>query len=220
MTDDEALHPTLHAGLNLDGSPASIKQFYSNWADQYERDTTSWNYAAPVNALYLLANLPEHSELSIDPADREIEIMDAGCGTGLLARTLSDHGYRNISGFDLSEEMVEIARNLNIYRQLEGNVDINEPVRDSWRNRFDCTISIGVFTPGHVPPRALSQLVALTRTGGLVIVSTRVSYHESENYRQVSDQLEVNGKLRLIHSLRNASYTEDEKAHYWAYAVL
>lgn len=220
MKDDETLHPTLHGALHLDGSPESIKQFYAHWAEQYERDTLDWRYAAPENALYLLNNLPDHSELSIDPTNCNLEIMEAGCGTGLLARILSDNGYNNISGFDISTEMAAIARSLNIYRELEGNVDINDPVRDSWKHRFDCTISIGVFTPGHVPPQALSQLIALTRPGGLILVSTRVTYYESENYQQVSNQLETAGKLRLVHSLKNAGYTEDEKAHYWVYVVL
>ena len=214
------LPPTLHSVLNLDGSPESIRQFYSKWANQYEEDTTHWNYAAPSNILALLQNLPGSGEHSIDPANPRMRIMDAGCGTGLLARVLKEAGYTNIDGFDLSPEMVEIARQTGFYRHLEGNIDLNAPVKSEWVDQYDCTISIGVFTPGHVPPRALSQLVRMTRPGGLVLVSTRVEYCQSENFREVSDDLESRGVLKLIKTLKNASYTTDEKAHYWVYAKL
>lgn len=220
MSKNGKLPPTLHRALNLDGSPDSIQQFYSEWADQYEEDTTHWNYAAPSNTLYLLQHLPEPDGHTIDPADHHIQIMDAGCGTGLLARVLDEAGYTNIDGFDLSPEMVDIARQSGLYRNLEGHIDLNTPVKREWVHQYDCTVSIGVFTPGHVPPQALSQLARMTRPGGLVIVSTRVEYYQSENFQHVSDDLESRGILKLVKTLKNASYTTDEKAHYWVYATL
>lgn len=220
MSKNGNLPPTLHSALNLDGSPESIKQFYSEWADKYEEDTTNWNYAAPSNTLYLLQNLPESDCHTVDPADHNIKIMDAGCGTGLLARVLDEAGYNNIDGFDISPEMVEIARKLDIYNSLEGNIDINGQVKRGWVHQYDCTVSIGVFTPGHVPPQALSQLAVITRPGGIVIVSTRVEYYQTENFQHISDGLESRGVLKLIKTLKNASYTTDEKAHYWVYATL
>jgi len=41
---------------------------------------------------------------------KEIDLIDAGCGTGGLMLFLRDHGYRNLSGFDLSPHAVRIAR--------------------------------------------------------------------------------------------------------------
>ena len=220
MGKDDELHPTLDTALHLDGSPDAIRRFYADWAKRYDSDTADWEYTAPVNAVDMLVNLPDRAEVRIDPGNRDISIMDAGCGTGQLARLLRDVGYRNIDGFDLSAEMVERARSLGIYRHLAGNVDINAPVRSEWLQRYDCTICIGVFTPGHVPPSSLSQLVALTRPGGIVIVSTRVAYYDAEGFQGVSDALEDNGTLKLLRAKKNASYTNDEKAHYWLYAVL
>ncbi len=219
MNNNGNLPPTLHSALNLDGSPDSVKEFYSTWASRYEEDTTRWNYAAPANALALLQGVSGSGGHTMDPADPGIRIMDAGCGTGLLARVLGEAGYTNIDGFDLSPEMVDIARQTGLYRHLEGNVDLNAPVKREWVHQYDCTVSVGVFTPGHVPPRALSQLARMTRPGGLVIVSTRVEYYQSENFQQVSDDLESRGTLTLIKTLKNASYTTDEKAHYWVYAA-
>jgi hypothetical protein len=79
---------------------------------------------------------------------------------------------------------------------------------------------VGVFTLGHVPPGSLIHLVEMTRLGGIVIVSTRVAYYESENYQDTADQLEAAGRIRLLNAMQNASYTTDELAHYWVYEVL
>ncbi len=100
------------------------------------------------------------------------------------------------------------------------NIDINAPLKPEWIGAYDCTVSIGVFTPGHVPPAALTQLQKMTRPGGLIIVSTRIEYYESEHYQQFSDELEAQGKIKLLHLLKNATYTHDENAHYWVYVCL
>lgn len=218
MTQDKPVHPTLHTALHLDGSADALKTFYAGWSDRYEADTLSWGYAAPDNALDLLRSAGLDPALQVDPQDPDLRILDAGCGTGLMAKKLDAAGYRNIDGFDLSPEMVEIARQSGLYRNLAGGVDINAPVRSAWRDRYDCTISIGVFTPGHVPPESLSRLVDLTRPGGIIIVSTRVAYCVSEHYESCSQKLEARGRIRLLASRRDAPYTTDEAAHYWLYA--
>lgn len=217
---DEKLNPILKTALNLDGSPQAIKNFYAGWAETYEKQTTSWDYAAPSTAVQLMKTLSSDDAVAIDPGNKKIEIVDAGCGTGLLAKLLDDQGYCAIDGFDISEEMVELAKPLGIYRNLNSNVDINLPVRNEWTRKYDCTISVGVFTPGHVPPSSLSHLIDLTRAGGIIITSTRIAYYESENYQKTADQFEADGKIKLLTSLKNAPYTTDERAHYWVYAAL
>ena len=219
MAEKEELDPRLKTALNLDGSPEAIKRFYADWAETYDKQTAEWNYAAPSHAVAFLQQLDGDERVAMNALDPGIRIMDAGCGTGSLARLLSAAGYRKIDGFDLSEDMVEIARRTGLYGEIEGGVDINEPVREEWRKSYDCTICVGVFTPGHVPPESLTHLIDLTRSGGVIIVSTRVAYYESENYQAAADSFESTGQIRLLSSMRNATYTDDERAHYWVYLV-
>jgi len=219
MADQDELDPRLKTALNLDGSPEAIKQFYAGWAETYDEQTADWNYVAPAHSVDLLRQLAADNRVSFDALDSSIRIMDAGCGTGTLARLLSKAGYKHIDGFDLSEDMVEFARNTGLYGEMESNVDINEPVRDAWKKGYDCTICVGVFTPGHVPPESLTHLIDLTRSGGVVIVSTRVAYYESEDYQRTSDRLESEGRIQLLNAMKDATYTNDERAHYWVYLV-
>ena len=43
------------------------------------------------------------------PADKDIRILDMGCGIGGYLKVFYDNGYRNIEGVDLSDEDVAYA---------------------------------------------------------------------------------------------------------------
>ena len=51
------------------------------------------------------------------PADAG-PILDAGCGGGIQAETLALLGYGPLVGLDLSEGMLEVARQKGIYQEL------------------------------------------------------------------------------------------------------
>ena len=69
---------------------------YTKMAWLYDKFYTNKNYANEVNFLKQFIN------------NENAKILDAGCGTGNHAKILADLGY-NIHGFDISEEMVEVA---------------------------------------------------------------------------------------------------------------
>ena len=84
--------------------------------------------------------------------------------------------------------------------------------------QYDAVISCGVFTIGHVPPTALKELVRITRKGGMVVVSTRMSYYESTDFQSVCDSLEEKGRFSIVNHIIDA-YISEENAHYWAFNI-
>ncbi len=48
------------------------------------------------------------------PADKQITILDVGCGTGSLIQALNEMGYANTTGIDLSEEQVAMAHEFGV----------------------------------------------------------------------------------------------------------
>ena len=44
------------------------------------------------------------------PRDRELAILDCGCGYGSYLKALRDNGYLNVTGIDISEEQIDYAR--------------------------------------------------------------------------------------------------------------
>ncbi len=220
MTQLKDRHPAIDKALNLDGNPDAIRELYEDWADNYDNDVFGEEYGAAKATVEALTELPDTSQLSVDPHSPQLRIADVGCGTGLVGVELWRHGFRTIDGFDLSPAMIEKARQRGIYRHLHGNVDITQDTPPEWQQQYDAVVCCGVFTSGHVPPTALEQVIQFVKVGGIIALSTRKSYYEASQFQAFSDSLEANGYVKLLRVQHNGPYTDDETGHYWSYVVL
>jgi len=46
----------------------------------------------------------------------KVQVLDLGCGTGLVGQALWDRGFRKIWGVDISPEMIELASFKDVYQ--------------------------------------------------------------------------------------------------------
>ena len=67
---------------------------------------------------------------------------------------------------------------------------------------------------------ALVPLVELTRSGGLLLVSTRSHYYEETDFQQQIDVLIAAGRIEQTQVIRDAPYNHDGDAHYWVFRKL
>lgn len=209
MGDDRiSNNDAIDAALRLDGDPQKLREFYDSWARRYEDDVGAMAYSTPTIAVRLLLRY-----LSTDAA----RLLDAGCGTGLVGVELAAQGYVDIDGFDISESMAVRAVATGCYRKLRGGVDIMQAAQDYTAEAYDAVLSIGVFTPGHVPPQALAVLLQLVHPGGLLLVSTRTHYYETTEFGNIVEDLRAGGSIELLELLQNAPYNSDGDAHYWVF---
>ena len=200
MSDDRiSSNEAIEAALHLDGDPQNVKQFYADWARTYDQDTSDSQYSGPTVAASLL---------------------DAGCGTGQVGIALQALGYTHIDGFDLSPEMAELASSTGAYARVAGNIDMMRALEDYPNGEYDAVLSIGVFTLGHVPPRALTVLLQLLGNEGLLVISTRSQYFEQTDFQQCVDTLLQAGQISLLQVIRDAPYNHDGDAHYWVFRKL
>jgi 2-polyprenyl-3-methyl-5-hydroxy-6-metoxy-1,4-benzoquinol methylase len=220
MSDRSHSSEMIREALSLDGTPEKIRRFYARWAPTYDADLASEQYVGPQIMVEAFESIRKDHAAFIGMAAAEMQILDAGCGTGLIGSALAHAGYRRIDGFDLSHEMVAIAAATGCYRTLQGGIDMNLPLRHVGRIEYDAALCCGVFTLGHVPPSSLQQLVDVVRPGGLILVSTRVQYYDESDYQRVSDEFEDRGVLKLIRGIKDASHTTDGRSHYWIYEVI
>ncbi|MDJ1169194.1 methyltransferase domain-containing protein [Roseofilum sp. BLCC_M154] len=206
----------------LSGKPDEIKDYYDQWSKNYDHDVENEEYCGPEYITAYFDLLPKKLGKFLNLRDPEIEILDAGCGTGLVGVALRRKGYKNIDGFDISSGMVEAAEKTDCYRNLEGGAecDLTGQIEYYADNQYDASISCGVFTLGHVPPTAVEEMIRFTKPGGLVVVSTRKSYYDSTNFQQVCDRLQAEKKVKLVSSIIDGPYIAEEGAHYWAFEVL
>lgn len=209
---------SMNHAMSLDGDPETLAKFYDEWAGSYDSDIAE-DYLSPQMIVQTLLEAIDSDQSLAWAKSHDIEILDAGCGTGLTGLALAEIGYTKIDGVDLSAEMIEQARSTGAYRNLESGFDLTKPVPSGFAGSHDVVTIAGVFTVGHVPPSALKNVAALVRPGGLVIASTRAAYYDSTNYQEVSEAMEAQGQMQLVHKIEHGPYTMDSTAHYWAYLV-
>lgn len=196
----------IDAALHLDGDPQNVRQFYEDWARNYNLDTTSSDYSGPVVSAKLLNQyLPTTNS----------RLLDAGCGTGLVGLELQSLGYDSIDGFDLSDSMAEQAIATGAYQSVLGGIDMMRATESYVDASYAAILSIGVFTLGHVPPEALLVLLKLVNPGGLLLVSTRTHYYDRTNFQAVVDDLASRKQVELLRVIRDAPYNNDGDGHYW-----
>lgn len=117
--------------------------------------------------------------LGIGPDDyKGKHILDMGCGTGEYALWYAMKGAGKVTGIDLSDGSLGIARE----RQEQGNFGNVEFLKmdllecDFPDNSFDYSYSVGVLHHTGDPFRGFKHLVRVTKPGGIVIVSLYNTY--------------------------------------------
>jgi predicted TPR repeat methyltransferase len=194
----------------FDDAPG-LKDYYEGWAPSYDVDLADQQWVAPqvaANLVHLLVSAY---------GSQETTILDAGCGTGLVGRTLATYGKHVLDGVDLAENMAAEAERTGAYRHVYGGVDLGVPVRDDRLDRYDVVVSSGMFTLGHVRPTALLTLVEYARPGGRVVVSTRGTYATATGFDGYVRSAAIHDRLTLEFVLEDAAYLAEEGADYWVF---
>ncbi|MFT5113678.1 MAG: 2-polyprenyl-3-methyl-5-hydroxy-6-metoxy-1,4-benzoquinol methylase [Parasphingorhabdus sp.] len=208
---------SIHDALLLDGNAKNLTDYYARWAAHYNSDLVG-NYVGPAVMVKLLVDSLADC---FDPAPKvqDLQVMDAGCGTGMLGTFLAEAGVKQLFGTDLSQEMVDEAHKLAIYESLLGGIDLTLPPRQEWLQSFDIVVCCGVFTLGHVEAKVMWELLKMCKPGGVLMVSTRTAFYDNSDFQSVSDAIVDAKAASLMKLVRDAPYTADGDAHYWIYKI-
>lgn len=172
---------------------------YGEWAERYDNDLIDeMGYVAPTLAGQLLQKYLK---------DEQAQILDAGCGTGLVGVFLHQAGFRHLEGLDYSADMLARAKEKSVYTRLcQGDLTARLDLPD---DGYDAVISVGTFTCGHVGPEAFAELIRVTRPGGHLCITVRDRAWEEDNYRDAMARLEESGAWTCIEE-QAADYIQQE----------
>jgi predicted TPR repeat methyltransferase len=112
-------------------SDAYIETVFDSFAASFDAKLAKLMYRAPQLVAAMLA------ESGAEPA-KALDILDAGCGTGLCGPLLADYATRLV-GVDLSARMLDQARDRNVYDELVKG-ELTEYLR-SCPESFDVIVS-------------------------------------------------------------------------------
>ena len=189
-----------------------LAERYDQWARDYDSDLErDFEYQGPQHA----------SELFISYVPKEARILDAGAGTGKVGEALAKLGYADLVAMDLSQGMLEEARQKNVYRELHQMV-MGEPLGFA-TDSFDAVVCVGTLTLGHAPASSLDELVRITKPGGYIVFTLRPDIYESHGFKEKQAALESAGKWKLVETsekFQSLPKGEPEVYHQvWVYQV-
>ena len=147
-----------------------VMKYYEVWGDKYDRDMVEWNYTGPRETVKLFKKYSKN---------KDIKILDAGCGTGLVGIELKKNGYTNIDGADLSKKLLDLIPS-DLYKKLE-QIDLNKTLNKK-NNIYDAALCVGTFTFGHVKPQALDELIRVIKNKGLICFTVNEGIYEEYGF--------------------------------------
>lgn len=152
--------------LNPCRDSAVIREEFGKMAKNYDTDMLEKGYRAPEEVARLLA----------DYISVKDQILDAGCGTGLVGWCLQRQGFKNMTGLDFSAECLAEAERKNVYSTLVNHSLLEKlPFED---NTFDVVICIGVllrFEKAEIFT-IFDEFSRVCRTDGLVFFTYRADF--------------------------------------------
>ena len=162
------------------------RHFYQDWASSYDQEIAANGYASPLRTAQALRQCG---------AELNHPLLDIGCGTGLSGVFLRDAGFTALHGSDFSAEMLEQARQKNIYSELH-LADLTAPF-NFVKNPYTTIAAVGVLAPGHAGPGLIGTAVELLTGGGLFGFSLNDHSLENPAFMALINDLIENKRVRI-----------------------
>lgn len=151
---------------NLAAAPVEyIRSLFDAYADHYEPHLlNTLNYQVPKLLLDTVRQV-----ISLTPS--AYDILDLGCGTGLCGVTFKPYA-KTLTGVDLSEKMLQLARQKNVYDKLE-NCDLIQFVAQ-YKNTYDLVLAGDVLVYVGDLATLFPAVSAALRTNGCFAFNTEI----------------------------------------------
>lgn len=181
MTDFQA--PLLNSFKDID----RISR-YAKFAPEYDELMVKWEYDLPNQTVKYVKAYGDNSEAAV---------LDVGCGTGLVGKALARAGYGNISGLDISPDMLEFAESTNSYQTLLQH-DLTQfpyPFED---NLFPIITAVGVLSTFEDISSILRECCRVAMPGGCIIFTLRKTPLTQFGYQDQISELEKENLMECI----------------------
>ncbi|KAJ4263931.1 hypothetical protein NW762_005969 [Fusarium torreyae] len=169
------------------------RSVYDEWAKTYNEEITGkgQEYVGPAIAA---AYVPQ--VLGTPSINQDTEILDAGCGTGLVGVFLSRLGAKKLDGIDISPGMLDEARTTGAYRNLDVT-DLSRPL-SAKNDSYDVVTCVGTLTQSHVGPEAISEFVRVVKPGGYIVATVIKEIWQSGGYEAHVKNLAEQNKVKVL----------------------
>ena len=181
-----------------------IMKYYDDWSkeNKYDKDMLDWNYTGPKETVAVLKKYAP---------SKDIKILDAGCGTGLVGIELKKYGFSNIDGVDLSQKLLNLVPK-GYYNKLE-QVDLNNSLKAK-NNIYDVVMCVGTFTFGHVKPPALDEFIKIIKNRGLLCFTINEGIYKEYGFDKKIKEL-TDKKSWTVKEFFKSDYIASKDVNAW-----
>ncbi|XP_060585181.1 uncharacterized protein LOC132741099, partial [Ruditapes philippinarum] len=194
------------------------QKLYQTWAASYNKDCEILGYSGPARVAQRVADL-----FPVDVRN-DVNILDVGAGTGLVAIELKKLGFKKLDALEPSEPMLLEAKKDNLYNNYWQEFLTESPTTLS-ADTYDVITGCGMYGDGaHVPCEALYEMLRLVKPGGYIILATRHELVQNneiyKNLEPLMDKLETNRKWKKMSRDVFPGFNLKKDGIIWCYQVL
>ena len=146
-----------------DVSNLDPEEYYDKMANEYNNVVVEkWGYKMPqeVTKCLLTNNI-----------SKDLNILDLGCGNGLVGEELYKNGYVDITGVDISDKMMDMARKTGSYKNvLKSDLSKELPFDE---NSYSVLVCVGTTT--YLDPSVLHDWCKVIKKGGYLIFTHKTA---------------------------------------------
>ncbi len=147
----------------------NVADMYDQVAERYNDLVLDTQYIGPVWVEKKLKSLEASHN----------KYLDLGCATGVIGEIISRiNPDSNIIGIDISSEMVERAKNRNIYSKLHVH-NLDDSIHHLVSDNIEVVTALGFTEFLESPERLLSEVFQMLDTGGTCFISFQL--HDPKN---------------------------------------
>ena len=150
-------------------SDAFVAETFDIFASSFDEVLKRLEYRAPELILFALQS-------QLDRPAHQLDVLDAGCGTGLLGMLIRDYA-RTLVGVDLSKGMVEKARGRDVYDDLQ-IAELTEYMEKSVK-KFDLITSADTFCYFGDLSNVIRAAASSLTDNGLLIFTLEIAINPS-----------------------------------------
>ena len=186
-----------------------LTEVYRDWAKKYDYDND--------HVLGTVSQPKSVNLLTTRLKDKNAEIIDVGCGTGLVGENLKAKDFIYFDGIDISEDMLEIAKSRGYRDLFLGSLNNRLPVLD---NAYDTAMCVGVFTHGHVSSEGFNELCRIVKPGGYICFTINEGVFEKYGFKEMIGDFQSYKIWEVISFYKDDYMTLENVKGYYCLAVV
>ncbi len=146
-----------------------IRDFFDNFAPAWDNE--------PVCSKEIIDIILDNANVKND-----IDVLDIGCGTGVMFSHYLERGVKSISAVDLSSEMVKIAKS----KLSQAKVICDDAEHISFDKQFDVVMIYNAFPHFPNPEKLIENLSTAVKSGGKISIAHGMSKTELDEIHMKS----------------------------------